>query len=195
MERNKQFGQMATKTLAFCALLTAISVVLARLLSFAPVPEVRISLDKFPIFLAGMLFGPVAGAMVGFAADFIGCLLSPYGFNPIFTLPAILYGLFGGLYRPMLSKRLSVPRLALAYLQPVLLGSWLYQSAALAFVYSGTTFLPAFTAHLASRGVQFGVTLVLEVMILSLLMQSRIFTRLGVWPPIKFKRGSENDDC
>lgn len=194
MQRKQQLQQMATKTLAYGALLIAISVVLARLLSFAPVPEIRISLDKFPIFLAGMLFGPLAGAMVGFAADFIGCLFSPYGFNPIFTLPAILYGLFGGLYRPMLAKKLTLPRLALAYLQPVLLGSWLYQSAALAFVYSSTTFLPAFTTHLASRAVQFGMTMVLEVVILILLMQSRIFTRLGVWPPIKFKRGPEHDD-
>ena len=195
MERNKHFGQMATKTVAFCALLSAISIVLARLLSFTPVAEVRLSLDKFPIFLAGMLFGPLAGVMVGFVADFIGCLLSPFGFNPIFTLPALLYGLFGGFFRPLLARKLNLGWLALAYLFPVTLGSWLYQSATLAFVYSSTTFLPAFTAHLASRGIQFGVTLVLEVMILSLLMQSRIFTRLGVWPPIKFKRGSENDDC
>lgn len=75
------------KAMVTCALLTAISVVLARFLIPTPNEVTRFSLEAVPIFLAGMLFGPLPGALTGFAADFIGCLFSPYGYNPIFCVP------------------------------------------------------------------------------------------------------------
>ena len=60
--------------------------------------------DQIPV---GQLFGvvfnadglPVAGALVGFVADFVGCLFSGYGYNPLFCVPPILYGVCGGLLR------------------------------------------------------------------------------------------------
>ena len=183
MQTNRKRTLMATRTIAYSALLVAISVVMARLLSFAPVPEMRLSLDKFPLFLAGMFFGPVAGCMVSFAADFIGCLFSPYGFNPIFSPTAIFYGLMGGLFRYFIAQKPNIFRLAVSYLFPVVLGSILYQSAALAWTYSTTTFQAAFIAHLGSRSIQFAVTLVLEVTIIFLLTRTKVFHHLGIWPP------------
>ena len=81
-----------TKQLTICALLTAMSIILARLIIPMPNESTRFSIEAVPIFLAGMLFGPIPGALVGFAEDFIGCLFSPYGYNPIFCIPPILYG-------------------------------------------------------------------------------------------------------
>ena len=189
-ERNKK-GLIATRNLAYCAMLAAISVVLARLLSFAPLPEIRISLDKFPLFMAGMFFGPLTGGIVGFVADVTGCLLSPFGFNPIFCPPAILYGVFGGIFRMFLSKKFTLPRLAVSYLCPVVLGSWLYQSVALALVYSSTTFWEAFIVNLGSRGIQFAIILVLEVVIIYLLTKTKLFDRLGIWPVKKKAKPSK----
>ena len=183
MQNKQSKARIATRVIAFSALLTAISVVMARLLSFAPIPEVRLSLDKFPLFLAGLFFGPMVGGMVSFAADFIGCLFSPYGFNPIFSPAAIFYGVLGGLLRYFIAQKPNVLRLAVAYFLPVLLGSVLYQSFALAFTYSSATFLPAFIGYLGSRSIQFAITLVLEVTVIYILIQSRVFQRLGVWPP------------
>ena len=68
----EQKGRIATKTIAYCALLAAVSIIMARLLSYAQPGGVRWSLDKFPLFLAGMLFGPLAGGLTGFVADFTG---------------------------------------------------------------------------------------------------------------------------
>ena len=104
------------RAMVTCALLTAVSVVLARFLIPTPNEVTRFSLEAVPIFLAGMLFGPLPGALTGFAADFIGCLFSPYGYNPIFCVPPILYGLCAGLFRPWLTRRCSPLRLALAFL-------------------------------------------------------------------------------
>ena len=176
--RPTQSQRMATKTLAYCALLAALSVVFARLIVPMPNAFTRFSIEAVPIFLAGMLFGPLAGGMVGFSADLVGCLFSGFGYNPIFCLPPILYGVFGGVFRRAFVKKLSAFRLAVGFLPPVLLGSVLYQSWALGFVYS-----KGFLYFFSTRSLQFAVTLVVDVAIIYLLFRLRIFERLKVWPP------------
>ena len=158
-----------TYALTVCALLTALSVVLARLLTVIPSEVSRFSLEAVPILLAGLLFGPVPGAAVGFAADFIGCLFSPYGYNPIFCLPPILYGLWAGLLRGFVWQKPTVWRVALAVFPAALCGSVLWQSAALALVYGGEAKLPFFLTRLAARSVQFAFTGVVDTVTVWLL--------------------------
>ncbi len=182
-KNNKTTGRqlLATRTIAGSALLAAISIVLARFLSYAPYGSVRWSLDKFPLFLAGVLFGPVAGGMTGLVADALGSMMQ-YGFNPILCPPAILFGVFGGLCRKYLGNKVSVFRLALGYLAPVILGAWLYQSAALAYCFNRDNFYVAFGANLMTRGIQFLVVATLEISVTYMLMRTGIFTRMGLWP-------------
>ncbi len=160
-----------TYALTVCALLTALSVVLARLLTIIPSEVSRFSLEAVPILLAGLLFGPVPGAAVGFAADFIGCLFSPYGYNPIFCLPPILYGLWAGLLRGYVWTRPTVWRVALAVFPAALCGSVLWQSAALALVYGGEAKLAFFLTRLASRSIQFAVTGIIDTAAVWLLLR------------------------
>jgi len=180
----------AVKNLACCAMLVAVSVVMARVFSFSAT-GIRWSLDKFPLFLAGMLFGPVLGAFAGFSADFIGSLMQ-FGFNPFLCPPAILYGLFGGLFQRFLVKKFSGVRLAAAYALPVVIGSVLYQSCALAWFYFDGAYLDGLLFYLGSRSIQFAIMLVAETFILYTLIKLKVFTRLGLWPPIA-KRGNKND--
>jgi ECF transporter S component (folate family) len=176
--RNK----ISTKTLAYCAMLTALSVVFARLIGLMPSESVRFSLEAVPIFLAGMLFGPLMGGCVGFAADFVGCLFSPFGYNPIFCIPPILYGVFAGLMRPLLRKRVSLWRLAIAFLLPVVLGSLLYQSAALAYMYyKDGPFFQGFVYYLSTRALQFAVTTAVDVVAIYLIFKAKLFDRTGLW--------------
>jgi ECF transporter S component (folate family) len=109
-------------------------VVLARLIIPMPDSSTRFSIEAVPIFMAGMLFGPLAGGLVGFAADAVGTLFSGYGFNPLFCVPPIMYGVFGGIFRHYLGKKVSILRLIVALLPPIILGSILYQSFTLAYV-------------------------------------------------------------
>ncbi len=176
---------MATRTLAYCAMLAALSVALARLAGLMPEESSRFSIEAIPIFMSGMLFGPLAGGLVGFAADFVGCLFSPYGFNPLFCVPPILYGVFGGIFRHFLAKNVSIPRLIISFLPPVVLGSILYQSFTLAFVYFSSTFVEGLLLKLSTRTVQFAITMVLDVLVIFFIFRTRIFDRLGVWPPKK----------
>lgn len=183
MKKQATVPAMATKTMAYCALLAALSVVLARLIIPMPNATTRFSIEAVPIFLAGMLFGPMAGGLVGFCADFVGTLFSGYGFNPLFTLPPILYGVCGGLFRGILREKTTVPRLVMSFLPPVVLGSILWQSTALAFVYNSKgSFYASLIYFLSSRSIQFAVTLVLDVLVVYLLVRTGMFARMGLWP-------------
>ena len=180
-----------TYALAVCALLTALSVVLARLLTVIPSEVSRFSLEAVPILLAGLLFGPLPGGAVGFAADLIGCLFSPYGYNPIFCLPPILYGLWAGLVRRYVWEKPTVWRVALAVFPAVLCGSVLWQSMALALVYGGEAKLPFFLTRLAARSVQFAVTGCIDTVLVWLLARRNALA--PVLQRMKTKERGEHD--
>ena len=188
---------MATRTLAYSALMAALSVVLARLFGLMPDTSSRYSIEAVPIFMSGMLFGPLAGGMVGFTADLVGCLFSGYGYNPLFCLPPILYGVAAGLFRYKVAhKRLLW--LIVSFVLAALVGSIGYQSWALAFTYY---YDPAVEGSLqqgliyflSTRSVQFAVTAVIDISIIYLLLRLRIFNRMRLWPPKE--RRTEDDDC
>lgn len=185
MQKNKKNNRMTTKTLAYCAMLAALSVVLARMIIPMPDESTRFSIEAVPIFMSGMLFGPLAGGLVGFSADFVGSLFSGYGFNPLFCVPPVLYGIFGGVFRYFLAKKVTIPRLILGFLPPIVFGSILYQSVALAYVYYNTTFMEGLILKLSTRSIQFAITMVLDAVVIYLLFKSKLFDRLGVWPPVK----------
>ena len=178
----KKQTRISTKALAYCAMLTALSVVFARLFGLMPSESMRFSIEQVPIFLAGLLFGPVLGGCVGFAADFVGCLFSPYAYNPIFCIPPILYGVFAGLMRPVLRKQFSLLWLTVAFLMPVVLGSLLYQSATLAYMYyKDGPFWAGFAYYLSTRSLQFAITLVADVAVVYLIFKAKLFERIGLW--------------
>lgn len=86
-----------TKKLIQLALLAALEVALSRFLSINT-PINKIGFAFVPLALAGMLYGPLAGAAVGAVADLLGATLFPSGpFFPGFTLTAALKGLVYGL--------------------------------------------------------------------------------------------------
>ena len=175
---------MTTKTLAYCALLTALSVVLARLTGLMPNEFTRFSIEAVPIFLAGLFFGPVAGGCVGFSADFVGCLFSPFGYNPIYCIPPILYGVCGGLFRFWTAQKPNLLRLLVAFLPAVVLGSIGIQSCVLAFMQYGTkNFVKGLIYFLSTRSVQFAIMLPVNSLLVWLLLSSKLFHRMGIWPP------------
>ena len=130
---------------------------------------------------------PFPSFWLGFVADFVGCLFSGYGYNPMFCVPPILYGLCAGLFQPLLVKKTSIPTIALSFLPAIALGSILWQSFALAFVYGGDAKTAFFLTKLATRSVQFGVTFVIDVLVVWLLYKSKVFTAAKLWPPVKYE--------
>lgn len=95
------------KTLTAAAMLLAITVVLG-FYRLQLTEYVRIGFDSVSKELAGMLFGPVVGCMVGGLSDLISYIIKPIGgFFPGFTISAMAGGIIYGtiLYKKPLSLK------------------------------------------------------------------------------------------
>ena len=91
MKKNSSKAKIAVfgnlKTLVICSLFVAISIVCGKYLAIRGGDILRFSFENLPIILAGIAFGPLAGAVVGVVADLLGCLLVGYAINPIYSIP------------------------------------------------------------------------------------------------------------
>lgn len=92
---------MKTKKIAYLAFLTALTIILTRILSIripiAGVEGVRIGFGALPIIFAGIAFGPVAGGIVGALGDLLGYFINPLGaYMPHFTFTSFLTGFIPG---------------------------------------------------------------------------------------------------
>ena len=96
-EASQKHLRSNLRLLAVSAFLAALSIICGKYLALSLGNVLRFSFENLPIMLAGMMFGPVAGALVGAVADVIGCIMVAYPINPLVTLGAACIGLLGGL--------------------------------------------------------------------------------------------------
>ena len=90
--------KFTTRTLTTFAMLIAIEVILSRFLSINAW-NIKIGFGFVPVVIAAILYGPLAGGIVGALSDFIGAVLFPIGtYFPGFTLTSFLMGLVFGLF-------------------------------------------------------------------------------------------------
>lgn len=95
--------RLNTKTIAYIATFIAISIILTRMLGVTlPVGgalTLRLSFGEIPIILAGIMLGPLAGALTGIGADLLGYTINPFGgpYFPGFTFTAALTGMLPAL--------------------------------------------------------------------------------------------------
>jgi riboflavin transporter len=103
MVKDRRVIKINIRILASCGLLIAFSVIFSRFasfrLSFAGIENIRFGLGTLPIILAGILFGPLMGGLVGIISDLIGFMASPMGaYMPHFTFVSMLYGFIPPLF-------------------------------------------------------------------------------------------------
>ena len=89
--RNSANVDPRTRRLAFCALLTALGVVLGGLLSIPAMPlgsyTLKIGLGVLPVIVTAVLYGPLYGGTVGALTDLLQALIFPKGaYMPWFTV-------------------------------------------------------------------------------------------------------------
>lgn len=103
MENNDRLNISAgTRKLVYCALLTALGVVLGGM-SIPAMPlgsyTLKIGFGVLPVIIAAVLFGPVYGGAVGGLTDLIQALIFPKGaYMPWFTVIGVLFGVIPGLF-------------------------------------------------------------------------------------------------
>ena len=127
-------SKTSVRTLVMLALLTAMSIVFARVFTIST-GFVRFNLGALPTHLAADWFGPAGGFAVGALADMIGGTLSGYSINPLITLGAGSVGLVSGLlFRQLSQLRLGL-RLQLSITAGHVVGSVIINSIALHLFY------------------------------------------------------------
>ena len=83
-------------------LFIALSILLTRMASLrvaiGGVEGIRIGLGRLPIILGGIIFGPLAGGLIGAFSDLLGYFINPIGaYMPHFTLTSALTGIIPAL--------------------------------------------------------------------------------------------------
>ena len=180
MNKKEEFPMKnrTTRTLVSLALLCAMEIVLARFCVIWITNSIKITFEAIPILLAGLLFGPVAGALVGAASDILGAaFLSGLGWMPVLTVTPLLLGLLPGLLRPFLLKKTTLPRVFAVTIPGIILGSMIWTTCWLSALYG--TPLPAL---LAVRVPLYCVIGILDTLVVYLLYRSGAFQRTGLWP-------------
>ena len=129
--------QKNLKLTVILALLTAISIVMGKYLGINAGEYMRFSLENMPIIFAGLAFGPLSGAIVGVAADLIGCALMGWAPIPWVTVGAAAIGLVSGLMPMLLKKtKISLPlTVTLTVISAHIIGSLLIKSIGLSDFY------------------------------------------------------------
>ena len=139
MKSTQKKGLKNVYVLVYAAMLAAMGVVIGifckNFLNFGN-GLFRITLENFPVIIAGIAFGPVVGACVGAVADMISYMLSTQSFaiSPIVTLGAAMVGAVSGLVSHYVIKREGNVRVIVSVVAAHFVGSVLIKSAGL-FVY------------------------------------------------------------
>ncbi|MDR2867701.1 MAG: ECF transporter S component [Acholeplasmatales bacterium] len=84
------------------SLLCALSVVL-RMFALGFASNNRLILHNLPLIIIGLNFGPTAGVLAGIICDVSSCLYQP-GWDPLFIVTTVLWGLIPGLLRDVYHK-------------------------------------------------------------------------------------------
>ncbi len=133
------FGTVRAMTMA--AMLTAMSVVIGifckSFLNFGG-GLFRITFENLPILVAGIMFGPVVGGIVGAATDIVSYFLSgqAYPINLIVTIGATAIGVISGLFSKYVFKNKGYVRIILPSAIAHIVGSMIIKPIGLFTFYS-----------------------------------------------------------
>lgn len=168
--------RLSTKTLVTLGLLTAISIILSRFCVVYITNSIRISFGNIPIIMAGVVFGPFAGGIVGAAADILGsAFLSGYGWYPPLTLSPILMGVIPGIMRSVFMKKVSFSRIIGMVMPANIIASIGCTTYCLHILY-GTPFMALF----AVRAPLYCAIGVMESFVLFLILKTDYFKEYGL---------------
>lgn len=94
--------KLNTRQMTHAALLVAVSIVMTRLGSLMIGGIIRLSFGGIPIYMGGLLFGPVVGGMVGALADGLGYFINTFG--AAFAPQIFFASVFRGIIPPLAAR-------------------------------------------------------------------------------------------
>ena len=170
------FGELKNlKTLAMASMLLAIAVVLG-FYTLQLTEFIKIGFAYIANELAGMMFGPVVGSLIGGLADVLKYLVNPTGpFFPGFTISGFLGGLIYGIV--LYKKPLSIKRVIVANTLVTVFINLLLNTYWLTLLY-GNAFMALFPARIIKQLVMLPIEVILFYAVARVLVKAKIFTLL-----------------
>jgi ECF transporter S component (folate family) len=148
-----------TKRIAILSLLTALTVILAKLLAIN-LQFIRIGVEFISIAFGSILFGPAWGALSAVMADILGGFLFPTGpYSPLITIVAMANGLIYGFF--LYNKEITAKRTIITVLTKALVSDFLFMSIALYTLYK----IPI-DELLVARSVKTAAVIIIETLII-----------------------------
>lgn len=160
--------KMNVKSVSVIGILVAMEIILARFSIHTW--NLKIGFSFVPIVVAAILYGPIAGGLVGAIGDVISAILFPVGaYFPGFTLTAFLTGaVFGWFFR----KKVSVLNVVLSVLMVQVLISQFLNTYWISFLYGspyGVLFMTRIYQTAAMSVVQIVSILLIEKKVMPVL--------------------------
>lgn len=112
--------KISSRIITNMGFLIGLSIILTRIASLriaiGGVEGVRIGLGKFPVILGGILFGPLAGGIIGALSDLLGYIINPIGaYMPHFTITSALSGIIPVVILRLLKRSEEIKTIELAF--------------------------------------------------------------------------------
>lgn len=171
MSKTNTNKRITTRMMVALALLSAISIILSRFCVIYFTDNLRLSFGNIPILIAGLMFGPIAGALVGGVTDIIGSLLlSGLGWYPPLTITPVVMGLIAGLLRSFVMKNMKFYRVAITAFIANAIGTMFWSTLSLSWMRG----VPVWSLAVVRVPFYIGVA-VLEAFVLFVLLRSGAF--------------------
>lgn len=154
--------------ITFSALCVAITVILVRFISVIDIPAipfVRISFGPTFIVFSSMIVGPIYGGIIGLLSDVVGFFLfnrSVLGYNPLFSLVNVLYGVIPGLLM-LLSAKMSknkIPFIQITVLSILSIIITCFCFMVSSFTMYGKEYVLTFNSRMIILGITYAIVLV-----------------------------------
>ena len=164
-------GLTSVPVITACGMLLALKVVLG-LFTVNVSSLLKIGFSFLPIAVAGLLFGPVAGGIVGAAGDVVSYFISPTGpYFPGFTLNAFLSGFLYGAV--LFRKPVRLWRVFSAKASVTVLVSLLLNPLWLSVLY-GKGFIAVFSTRVVTNLVMLPVEAAMLFIVLKVLEKAHV---------------------
>ncbi len=148
-----------TKVLVLMGLLVAVQFILERVVVAIETPIARVSFTFVGRAVTGACLGPAYSALVGVAADLLGCFYKAYTPNPGITFAALFRGVAFGVF---LFRKQTVPKIIAAAVCDQFIAGLVITTLAL-FWFGG---IPFTKETILTRLVQCAVLFVIELIFL-----------------------------
>ena len=166
-------NKLSIRKMSILSMLIAISIILTRFFVIYPMPTVRIEFGNIPVMLAGLIFGPIAGAMVGAVADFVGAIIRGGGFDIPLMLAPMFMGAMAGILRNFILKKPNYLRVIALTLPANVIAKMLWTTYWLSVIFG-----KSIMAILPSRLIVYSVVPFLEAAVLFALLSNSSFMNI-----------------